>query len=119
MDALLVFVLALALTATSTCMAAGAQAPASIIFGSHHKAGSTLMQRIASTIAKCEQDIDLDLDGRSKNVYHHQSWPRATVRLLLRGRLKLPFVHVVRDPADMIVSSYLYHLTTKEKWALL
>lgn len=83
-----------------------------VVFGSHHKAGSTLTQGIASIVQHCWNDFFSKRTERMDvTMFSHFSTK------YLRKEYA-PVVHVVRDPAEMITSSYFYHLTTREKWAV-
>lgn len=89
------------------------------LFG-HHKAGSTLLTKIFGQI--CEfygwrfGYVLEKTEGFSSNddiiLFAHS--------LIDKSLLEKPFVgiHLIRDPRDIIVSGYLYHLRTKEKWCV-
>ena len=88
-----------------------------ILVFSYHKSGTTLFGRVMTAVAKT-------LDLRLANQYGMalEVDPGADIVLLphslLGFELARPFraVRVVRDPRDIWVSSYLYHLHTSEQW---
>ena len=87
-------------------------APARLfLFGSHHKAGSTLMQAIVREIEFCSTD-------EHRLRVQIKSLPHLTPRELRKHPPATPTVHVVRDPVEMVTSAYFYHLRTREKWAI-
>lgn len=83
-----------------------------IIHGCHHKVGTNWFINIFTKIAKrydlnfkvnkYDEDADILLDDHSN--FNFDELP--------------PFVgsHIIRDPRDMIVSAYFYHLTSDELW---
>ncbi len=87
-----------------------------IVHCAQHRTGGTWFGRVLRAIAKeyglrmqiCTQD---EL-GPDADIFfeHHSEIDKATLP---------PFVgsHVTRDPRDMLVSAYFFHLWTEEEWA--
>ncbi|KAL1508625.1 hypothetical protein AB1Y20_004721 [Prymnesium parvum] len=103
---------------------------ASILVGTHHKTGTVLLAKVfrlaskligvprskankTSTAGACAQLFESHAAGVC--IEEHTSV------LTLRHWLSpgAPFIHVVRDPLEMCVSAYLYHLHGAEPWLLL
>ena len=89
------------------------------IFGSHHKAGSVLMHGLASTL----NDLHNGANQNGTNNTLEGRRPRRVVRpyhLITADKLPaleaVPVVHFVRDPMQMALSAYFYHLVTGELW---
>jgi len=71
-----------------------------VVIGSHHKTGTVLANKIFKVLCP---------DGsshRSTKVKPHD---------YISGT---PFVHFIRDPLEVVVSAYQYHLVTTESWAI-
>lgn len=88
-----------------------------IIHGAHHKAGTNWIGRILRKIA-VEFGWNFEIGTRNKNypepetnIFHH--WHSNIDFSTLNGYLGS---HMVRDPRDMVVSGYFYHLWCDEKW---
>lgn len=90
----------------------------SLIF-TYHKTGTTLFSRIMAELA--------ERAGRTFRVQYGMAWhidPAADIVQIAHGLLGIgldrPFrrVRVIRDPRDIWVSSYLYHLRTNEGWCV-
>jgi hypothetical protein len=87
-----------------------------IVHASHHKSGTAWFQGVLHRVARrfmlkvqrlgygeaLRPDSELVLDGTSRSSIEAK---------LVRGS------HMVRDPRDVAVSGYHYHLWTKENWA--
>lgn len=90
------------------------------IFGSHHKAGSVLMHGLASTL----NDLHNEANHNSTNNTLPPQGPQPRVvrsyHLITADKLPalkaVPVVHFVRDPMQMALSAYFYHLVTSELW---
>jgi hypothetical protein len=94
----------------------GGTRPQALVF-SYHKTGTTMLLRVMQKI--CAQ-----FGLRLQNIYGlaRAIDPNADIVLLPHSLLEVipapPFraIRVVRDPRDIWVSSYLYHLRTREEW---
>lgn len=87
-----------------------------IIHGSHHKVGTSWMQSVLRMVAdeyglvyqgggSSELRPETDIFLQSHSAFDLSALPR------FKGS------HMIRDPRDVIVSGYHYHLWTKESWA--
>lgn len=89
-----------------------------IIVCTHHKTGSALFVGILTNIAKefnlklqiCEQD---KLDNDTDIWIQWHSYVDFT-------KINVPYigVHSIRDPRDVIISGYFYHMRCSEEWVL-
>ena len=120
----------------SAFAAAGCHDGSPVLVGTHHKTGTVLLIHLF-------RDVCAALGWRCsfKNVPVPCGSPEQAVEadlqlcLLEHGvRFKLPpqpapssprgstgrfrFVHMIRDPLELVVSAYSYHLTTTERWAV-
>ena len=95
--------------------------PRAIAHCSHHKAGTVWFMRVLSSLAEnyglrfLEHDLGSSAADADVVVYNHSryfDWADYEGRAL-RG------THLLRDPRDVAVSGYHYHLWTEEKWARL
>ena len=91
-----------------------------MVFGTHHKAGTVLMQNIATGLSSL---LGLPLHVlRGRRVSPPDGWRmvRDTHSAWLMGlpaaTEDIRAVHIVRDPRMIPVSSALYHLHSKEEW---
>lgn len=88
-----------------------------VVHACHHKAGTVFFRNVVATLA---HHHGLRLEQAS-----HQRRPSAGTDLFLQDHSKLDVealpafrgTHVVRDPRDIVVSAYHYHLWTHEPWA--
>lgn len=86
-----------------------------IVHGAHHKAGTVWFHRVLSTVAneyglrlfKGEQE---DLPPGIDVFFQEQSKISRELLPPFRGS------HLIRDPRDLVVSGYFYHLWTSEPW---
>lgn len=85
----------------------------------HHKAGTTLVGSVMSDVAAelglrfrvAHPETGTYLPKRADVVHHlHSRIPSDALPKGVRG------VHVIRDPREVVVSGYLYHLRTDEAW---
>jgi hypothetical protein len=90
-----------------------------IVHCSHHKVGTVWFNRILAAVAK-NYGMNFEFVARkapaaSTDVFHFSN--SRFERDVLGGR---PFrgSHIIRDPRDMAVSGYHYHLRTDEPWVL-
>lgn len=87
-----------------------------IFVGTHHKAMTTYFKAVLKLLAfglgTRFEDISKEIPGSKTRVFLsiHSQTPWSEIGPY-RG------IHVMRDPRDMIVSSYHYHLWTNELWA--
>lgn len=88
-----------------------------IIHGAHHKAGTRWYGRILKAIAR-EFGWNFEIGRINKNfpepdtdIFHH--WHSNFDFSALE---KYRGTHLVRDPRDMVISGYFYHLWCNEKW---
>ena len=121
--------------AEAACAELGGAWNTRIVVGTHHKTGAVLLAKVFRQAAKimgvgrtksnrtlsalCTEQLAHASPGvciiehiTAKDV---QSWP---VRLSSGGASTSwpPFVHAVRDPLEMCVSAYQYHLLGAEPW---
>jgi hypothetical protein len=97
-----------------------ARGRAMIVHVDHHKAATVWMQRVLQDVARA-----FFLDLVAPYGYRDSSIP-ASVDIVRRhaqhyapGHFPAGFrgSHVIRDPRDIVVSGYFYHLWTDEPWA--
>lgn len=72
------------------------------------------MQAVAKDAVACLSP----LPGAGAARIRARPLPRCSPGALLKHDTDTPVVHVIRDPVDMVVSAYKYHLVTREKWAV-
>lgn len=95
--------------------------PSLILHCAYHKAGTVWFRKIFDDLAKryglrLEQGIrGKSIDPESDIALYPHSWDFN--REILNAR-SFRGTHMVRDPRDLVVSSYIYHLRTDEAWAL-
>lgn len=87
-----------------------------IVVGTHHKTGTVLMTKIFEEVAKYKEwhfykSTEFDPEVKT-DIYF--------VRKSNIDLSKLPLgckgVHLIRNPYEVVVSGYRYHLITREKW---
>ncbi|MBZ6380020.1 hypothetical protein B5C34_14420 [Pacificimonas flava] len=84
----------------------------------HHKCGTVLLQNVFRDIGESRGWYYRNRRSFSRGfpskagitMFSHSLWEPAARPSPMRG------VHVVRDPRDVLVSGYQYHLRTKEPW---
>lgn len=87
-----------------------------IFVATHHKAMTTYFKAVLKLLS-------FGLGVRFEDI--SKETPKPDTRVFLSMHSRTPFaeigpyrgIHVMRDPRDMIVSSYHYHLWTNELWA--
>jgi len=87
-----------------------------LVFCGHHRAGSTWLTHVLFAVAdrygltyqKCEQK---ELSPAADAFFQDHSLIDRAALPPYRG------AHLIRDPRDIVVSGYFYHLWTEEKWA--
>ncbi|WP_420587360.1 sulfotransferase domain-containing protein [Ruegeria sp.] len=87
-----------------------------IFVGTHHKAMTTYFKAVLKLLA-------FGLGEKFEDISQQVPKPNTQVFLSIHSQTPLseigPYkgIHIMRDPRDMIVSSYHYHLWTNERWA--
>jgi len=86
---------------------------------SHHKAGTVWFRRVLGSLAsayelRLERCMGEPVDPHTDIAFFRAG--RLFRRELLAQR-DFRGTHMIRDPRDVIVSGYFYHLWTEEKWA--
>lgn len=76
-----------------------------IVHCGYHKVGTVLFNRVLREISQI-----------FSNVETKHFWNLHDVDNLVEGHFR--GIHVIRDPRDVIVSGYLYHLYTNEAWCV-
>ena len=98
---------------------------ASILVGTHHKTGTVVLAKVFRVAARIIgvpriQGQPLGVCGalrpRAPGVCIEEHVSAASLRAWLTPRT--PFIHAVRDPLEMCVSAYQYHLHATEPWVL-
>jgi hypothetical protein len=88
-----------------------------VVHCGHHKVGTVWFANILRKVADHHGRVFLEIDriADSSEVYLYQH-SEVFDRSHLGGR---PFrgTHLIRDPRDVVVSGYFYHLWTDELWA--
>lgn len=84
----------------------------------HHKTGTILLTKVFSEICQTQGWKFLALPGMITVIPDSYDVILFMHSLVDQDLLKDPFwgIHVIRDPRDVIVSGYQYHLRTTEKW---
>ncbi len=95
---------------------AGEKDQPKIFVATHHKAMTTYFKAVLKLLA-------FGLDARFEEL--SKLAPQPETRVFLSAHSRTPWsevgpyrgIHIMRDPRDIIVSSYHYHLWTNELWA--
>jgi hypothetical protein len=91
-----------------------------IVLFCYHKTGTVLLERVFTEISE-------RYGWRFKTFFGHQTILPAGVDVALMAHSlvantffaqRFVGVHVIRDPRDIVVSGYFYHLRTQEKWCI-
>jgi hypothetical protein len=87
-----------------------------LVHGAHHKAGTVWFRRVLGAIAteyglRFYAGPQADLPPPADLFFNDNSWIDGDALPAFRGS------HVIRDPRDLVVSGYHYHLWTAEAWA--
>lgn len=90
--------------------------PELIVHCCHHRSGTVWFARVLSTVARqyglhFQQGEQDDLDPSTEVFLQDHSQVDRSALPPYRGS------HMIRDPRDMVVSGYHYHLWTEEEWA--
>jgi len=98
-----------------------------ILIGTHHKTGTVLLRHILREVCpllqwRCSVD-DIPTTCRTPAQAHvaglQLCFQQHAIRLKVQDSEKpFRFVHVIRDPLEVVLSGYQYHLKTTERWAL-
>jgi len=99
-----------------------------ILIGTHHKTGTVLMRHILRTICPLlNWRCSIDNEPMTCNSADQARAAGFQVCFLQHGiqfkkvqstERPFRFVHVMRDPMEVVISGYKYHLKTTERWAL-
>jgi hypothetical protein len=91
-----------------------------VVHCAHHKAGSVWFRKVVMAVVahyglRKEEGKRRPLDPEADVAFYNDAGTFDPEQIGAR-----PFrgTHLVRDPRDMVVSGYEYHLTTTEPWAL-
>ena len=96
-----------------------------ILVGTHHKTGTVLLQHILKDACRllrwrCTFNHRPTFcaspeDARKENL--QLCFLQHGVRFKLKSGAPYRFIHGIRDPFEVVISGYQYHLRTTEKWA--
>jgi len=87
-----------------------------IVHACHHRVGTVWFLQILSEIAALFQlNFLIGDQGELKRNTEIFQQPRS--HLIVSQLPEFRGSHIIRDPRDLVVSSYFYHLWTKENWA--
>lgn len=86
----------------------------------HHKSGTVLLKSVFEELCNKNKWIFKILLGKQNSIPKGIDITLYAHSLLDVKSQKTPFVgvHIIRDPRDVIVSGYLYHLRTTEAWCI-
>jgi hypothetical protein len=90
-----------------------------IIHCSYHKVGTFWFAKVLRAVAR---EFDLDFSSLNQGDSPQALHPRS-ILLYQHSQVDLESLpafrgsHLIRDPRDVVVSGYHYHLWTKERWA--
>jgi hypothetical protein len=86
----------------------------------YHKAGTVLFGKIFRQICAANKLEFKSLKGKQTEIPPDTDVILFAHSLIDLAHIAKPFVgvHVIRDPRDIIVSGYLYHRRTTEKWCV-
>ena len=98
---------------------------APILVGTHHKTGTVLLQHVLKDACpilgwRCSfNDVPVACKSpeQAQEAGLHLCFSQHGVRFKLGGGGAYRFVHAVRDPLEVVLSGYQYHLKTTERWA--
>ena len=98
-----------------------------ILIGTHHKTGTVLLRHILYEVCPLLQ-WRCSIDNKPSACISpeqarlggmHLCFLQHGIRFKVQGSTTpFRFVHVVRDPLEVVLSGYQYHLRTTERWAL-
>ena len=86
----------------------------------YHKAGTVLLSRVFRQICEANKLKFKSLKGKQTQIPPDTDVILFSHSLIDVAHVVKPFVgvHIIRDPRDIIVSGYLYHRRTTEKWCI-
>ena len=101
-----------------------------VLAGSHHKTGTVLLERVMQlyaaearipfekpTFEKCaslqRREVGVCFDEHVTGAKLKFWW---TPVVSAAAAFRAPLIHIVREPSEVCVSSYQYHLTSTEEW---
>ena len=89
-----------------------------IIFCTHHKTGTVLFKEILKEISK-EFQFKLQICNQSELCDDTHIWFEWHSNVDFE-QIKRPYrcIHIIRDPRDVVVSGYFYHLRCEEDWCI-
>lgn len=91
-----------------------------LVFGSYHKSGTVLAQRLITVIsAQKPQLVVHAIVNRSDDIFFSDPIINFYQEPNLNVIFALPsyrLVHMIRDPVRLVASAYRYHSTSKEPW---
>jgi hypothetical protein len=91
-----------------------------IAIATHHKVGTVLFdqitRRLCGRFGWRSHTVRGPIDAPDPNAVALRFWHGTPDQLPPDPRLRV--VHVVRDPREVVVSGYLYHLHTAEQWCV-
>ena len=99
-----------------TCSRFGSAPGHLLVHASHHKAGSLWFQNVLSAVA-WHYGLRFVAGDRGKVTAGPGVFLDYDSRVDLSRLPPYRGSHLIRDPRDIVVSGYYYHLWTKEKWA--
>ena len=98
-----------------------------ILIGTHHKTGTVLLRHILREVCpllqwRCSVD-DVPTTCRSPEQAQTAGlqlcFQQHAIRLKVQDSpVPYRFVHIIRDPLEVVLSGYQYHLKTTERWAV-
>ena len=105
-------------------------AAALVLAGSHHKTGTVLLERVMQLYAaearvpfeKPSFETCASLQRREAGVCFDEHVSGAKLKfwwspvVSAAAAFRAPLIHIVREPSEVCVSSYQYHLTSTEEW---
>jgi hypothetical protein len=86
----------------------------------YHKVGTALLNKVFSEICEINNWKIQKVLGKQSELPKNADIILFCHSLVDLNNFKSPFigVHLIRDPRDIIVSGYLYHCRTNEKWCI-
>lgn len=98
-----------------------------ILIGTHHKTGTVLLKHVFLKEVcpmlgwRCSfdnQPVPCSSPEQARAAGLQLCFLQHGIRFKLQGHTPYRFIHAIRDPLEVVVSGYQYHLKTTEKWAL-
>lgn len=88
-----------------------------LVFCCHHKVGTSWFKNILTAISE-EFGLPFIQNDQEKIRNNIAIFFQYHSRVDLGALPKYRGAHIIRDPRDVVVSGYYYHLWTKEEWAI-